>query len=263
MKTFPFKPDLRIFQIEDTLVVTFDSRCPFDATRSLHSVRVPVDYQMMSVKVSNFADKVDSDGMRRICGTIHLVVTDKEGREEALLLSDCTMTFVAPMQKSLPLYEQLVTPSQVANTVCQGVSEALNAALHNLLQDLERTARHAARFALKSTLSTTEAEPKAPGTFVRRPSPISRFWVPPANDEQSPTWKKRLKFATIVVGAGILTWVVMGSYFSNQPPREKAAVAAAMNPQDIDAQIRLTTEVLKEMGLNPGKPQDVGCLGRQ
>ncbi|MDR2208666.1 MAG: hypothetical protein LBE22_06825 [Azoarcus sp.] len=247
MKTFPFKPDLRIYRDSDLLVITFDSKCPQDAARGLRSVRIPVDYKMMSTKVEGFVTKEDADGVRMTCGKVSLVVVDKEDQEMTHLLAECCMTFEPPFQKSLPLYDRLITPPQVAFVVHQGVAEALNAALNAFLQDFDPA------LPIPEKVIRQEKTSLLPRFLKGREAP--------ANDE-APLAKK-LKFAAIVLGAGVLTWVLMGSILSDRTPSGKTAIAAAMSPQDIEAQVKITTETLKQMGINPGNPQEMGCLGQQ
>jgi hypothetical protein len=266
MKTFCFKPDLRIYRDGDLLVITFDSHCPQDATRGIRSVRVPVDYKTMSVKVDGFTTKDDDEKLRTICGTIWLVIANKDEQEETHLLAECVMMFEASMLKSLPLYDKLPTPKQIGHFVHQGVAEALNAALNAFLQEYELTCQYQ-RF----QVGQGAHEPTPTVTMVPQRSRDLASWfsqkvrqgrsIAPANDEH-PTMKK-IKFAAVVLCAGLVAWVGMGAVITKQTPVEKAAVAAAMNPQDIDAQVRLTTETLKQMGIDPGNPQEMGCLGQQ
>ena len=261
MKTFSYRPDLNLYHLGDEFILTFDSRCPQDATRGMRSMRIPADYLDMVVKIEGFTIKEDGDGVRAIPGSVHLVVADKNG-EKKYQLSDSVMIFSAPYKKGVPQYDNLITPPQVAYAVYQGVSEALNRVLNEQLWGIVQTSKRAVQVAATLPPETTESLPRAKPSQPPRPSQADA-----TNDnlfDRCKSWLTNNKKKVLAVPlVAIVTWWGMSLIYTPPSPVEKAAVAATMNPQDLEAQIRLTTETLKQMGIDPGSPQDMGCITPQ
>ena len=261
MKTFFYKPDLNLYHLGDEFIVTFDSRCPHDATRGMRSMRIPADYLDMVVKVEGFTIKEDGDGVRAIHGSVHLAVVDKNG-EKKYKLSESVMTFMAPLQKGVPQYDNLITPPQVAYTVYQGVSEAFNRVLNEQLRGIMQTSGHAAQVVTTMPPTPAETMPNAKPSLSPRPTQADA-----TNDslfDRCKSWLSNNKKKVLAVPlVAIVTWWGMSLIYPPPSPVEKAAVAATMNPLDPEAHIQLTKETLKEMNIDPGTPQDMGCLTAQ
>jgi hypothetical protein len=75
------------------------------------------------------------------------------------------------------------------------------------------------------------------------------------------------KTVVAAVAAPMVLWTMMwgvGHIGRKTDPVEQAiAKMAVQNPDSIRAQVDLTKETLKSMGLDPGKAGDVGCLTQQ
>lgn len=252
-KMLTFTPDLRIFANEDALVVHFDTRSPLDTQRAARCVQVSKNFKQLSFALEGFdAQSITDDvgkGYRSIGGKIVLtVITDASSEEKRFDLAYCN--FVLPAIGGKPKKGgvfHFIPTEQFEYVVRQGVSTAFSAALSEYCNSCRSQGISIVGSQLQST-------PTVQGVNVTSGA---------ANDDNA--FKRKLVMS--VIAAPILTLFVAwgGSSFFNQSSPIEEAVARQMvqDPESIAAQVELTKQTLKQMGLDPGQSGDIGCLAPQ
>lgn len=247
-----FTPELRIFGDGDQLVFAFDSAFEMDVMRAARSIKLPAEFKQLSFALDGFNDNsVSDDGDRRsVVGKINLIITDVNGDETTHELADCKFMLPAIGRKRGAV--QFVPVSQVEYAVRQGVSDALGAAIVDF---------YSARYASGNIAQALMVPAENGASRLPEASPSRRR---AANDEPK-AFRRKMMLA--IVGAPLLVLFVAwggGKVFTPSSPIEDAvARAMVQDPASVAAQVELTKETLKQMGLDPGQSGDIGCLTPQ
>lgn len=251
-KMLTFTPDLRIFANGDLLVVHFDTRSQLDTQRASRCVQISKNFKQLSFAIEGFdAQSITDDlgkGYRSIAGKILLTVTtDVSNEEQRFDLACCNFVLPAIGGKPKRGVFQFFTAEQFEYVVRQGVSASLSAALSEYCNSCRSQG-------LSIVSSQLHSPPTVSGVNVTSSA---------ANDDSA--FKKKLVMS--VIAAPILTLLVAwgGSSFFNKSSPIEEAVARQMvqDPESIAAQVELTKQTLKQMGLDPGQSGDIGCLAPQ
>lgn len=220
-----FSPFVQIVRTGERIAVMFDSQCADDATRIPRIVYVPCEMDGLSWSVF-LSDSGTS--------CVDLVVSNGDAETHHRLGE--------------------ITAKVEHAAVQQGLANAFQGALAAFLQ----TGRQIA--ATGSDVASLDPPRDAYGPS--HPSP----GTPAA--QQLPAGRTFLKSVSAVAAIGVLGFLGIYSFSvisGHEADPIKAAVAQnmAQDPASITAQVELTKETLRQMGLDPGRGGDLGCLAPQ
>lgn len=267
-----FNPDIRIVAIDaNDVAVTFDSAAAHDDARAPKVVRISRDFTALTVKVEGFLDAPDSSlgDRKEFLGSIKLVVSADKGDTEHMLAEPDLWIGAESRNRKGNVPFNFPSASAVQRAVRHGVAAALTRAL-------------AAYYAKEGQMdsigrmpapSLVPAEgrvmlPSAPVPAATHAGVFDAFTASAANDgspESKSRFRKRLVMLAVATPLAVYGLLWLGGTVSKKPDPIQDAVAKAMvqSPAAAQAQVDLTKETLKQMGLDPGKSGDVGCLAQQ
>jgi|GEM_PF-1824350 len=273
-----FHPNITIVSVEPTqIAVMFDSCAAFDSARSPKTVIFPRQFKELRVAVTGFLDKPESDiwKQKEFSGEIKLVVTTGDGEVEFTLAQP--ELWIASTGQERKGDRPFIFPSahDVMMAVRQGTAAALARALDEFLgRESDFSGYHRASGLYKGQDSTmvkaaahnTGESYWAIGAIPRLlRSRGARASANDAGDSGNKQYRKRLIVAAVV--SPVLVFVicaVVGRFWSKDDPIHAAvAQEITQSAPSMQAQVELTKETLKQMGLDPGKSGDVGCLAPQ
>lgn len=262
-----FNPALSIVAVdENDAVVTFDFASANDSERAPKALRIPRKFAELTVVVAPFESLGDLGDRKEYRGTIKLSIKPLEGEAVEHVLAEPRLWLDAESRnrKKGAHPFNFHSPEAVTRAVRVGVANALSRALGAFY----------GKEAHMDTLSRSPAQPvaaAAPAALAdARPASgfaaaMQSFAVPSSAANDDPAEKKRFRkkvifaaIATPLVVFGLLT--AGGALKKNDPIQDAVAKAMTQNPSSTQAQVELTKETLKQMGLDPGKSGDIGCL---
>lgn len=262
-----FNPALSIVAVdENDAVVTFDFASANDSERAPKALRIPRKFNELSIAVTAFESLGELGDRKEYRGSIKLTVKPLEGEAVEHVLAEPRLWIDAESRnrKKGAHPFNFYSPEAVTRAVRVGVANALSRALGAFY----------AKEAHIDTLARSPAQPVAAAAPVAladaRPATgiigaIQSFAAPATAANDDPAEKKR--FRKKVIFAAIATPVVVfalltagGALKKNDPIQDAVAKAMTQNPSSTQAQVELTKETLKQMGLDPGKSGDIGCL---
>jgi hypothetical protein len=275
MELEKFNPTISIVAADQTdVIVTFDFASSNDTARSPKMLRVPRKFKELWVEVTEFTspETGESGDRKQYCGQIQLVVQPEQGDKASHVLATPVLWLEAAGRNKKKGEKPFIfhAPSVVTSAVKTGVSNALIRALlaFNLtegqIDKAQRAPQQAAFYpAATAPASAVDDSQRTWG------SAVSNLILPAsaANDgvAASPGFRKKVIVAAIA--APVLVFLVLsvgGAILKRQDPvHEAVARAMAQDPKSTQAQVELTKETLRQMGLDPGKSADVGCLAPQ
>lgn len=222
-----FVPFVRITRTDDErIAVMFDSACDEDATRTPRIVFIKCDIEGLSWQV----DEEGDEGAKVL--RVYLTIGGGEGATQYLLGT--------------------ISGGFAAASVRPALSDAFHTAFAAYLQSNQRFS------ALGSVPSPTATQNEASHAYVRPPQHLTE-----------PTGRRAfLKSVGAIAAVGMLGFfgVYVFSAFSGRsvdPIQAAVAQNMAQDPASILAQVELTRETLRQMGLDPGRAGDLGCLAPQ
>lgn len=260
-----FNPALSIVAVdENDAVVTFDFASASDSERAPKALRIPRKFNELSIAVTAFESLGELGDRKEYRGSIKLTVKPLEGDAIEHVLAEPRLWIDAESRnrKKGAHPFNFHSTDAVTRAVRVGVANALSRALGAFY----------AKEAHIDTLARSPAQPvtaAAPVADVRPASgivgAIQSFAAPATAANDDPAEKKR--FRKKVIFAAIATPLVVfalltagGALKKNDPIQDAVAKAMTQNPSSTQAQVELTKETLKQMGLDPGKSGDIGCL---
>lgn len=249
-----FNPELHLFRDDDRTLVVFDTNLACDQKRAPRSVALK-PFDSITLKVEGFDQPEDKDGATVVKGIIAL-----EASDGTHTLADCELVFAPAPQKggkrrpAQTAAEPVFPVADVEYLVRQRVSDALSAALVRYGSVLETVP-----YAAPAGAVAVQAPAQGAGLLAAPPRPLVGGNRVAANGKAG--WKRYAVAAAIplVLVAGF--FAVVGK--KKDPLEMAVANAMAQDPKMIEAQVNLTQETLKQMGLDPGKAADLGCLAAQ
>lgn len=256
-------PDIRVAAIDgDAVAVSFDSRASNDAEREVKVVRIKRGFTSLSIAVEGFFDAQGTvlNDQKEFSGVVKLKVTeDDDASVVEHVLAQPKLWVQAQGKQRKGLGYVFPSSTEVQRAVRQGVADALGRALaayYNKEAHLDALTRAPARpmsVEPRPAVAAIEAEVLA----GQMPAPVDA-----ANDEAQSKkrhWRRLLVAGGAPLAVVAVLWVIAG-LTRHDPIQEAVAKSMAQNPASVQAQVELTKQTLKEMGLDPGKAGDVGCL---
>lgn len=260
-----FNPALSIVAVdENDAVVTFDFASASDSERAPKALRIPRKFNELSIAVTAFESLGELGDRKEYRGSIKLTVKPLEGDAVEHVLAEPRLWIDAESRnrKKGAHPFNFYSTDAVTRAVRVGVANALSRALGAFY----------AKEAHIDTLARSPAQPVAAAAPVADVRPasgivgaIQSFAAPATGANDDPAEKKR--FRKKVIFAAIATPLVVfalltagGALKKNDPIQDAVAKAMTQNPSSTQAQVELTKETLKQMGLDPGKSGDIGCL---
>ena len=264
-----FNPDIRLVAVDsDDVVVTFDSGIYEDKARAPKAIRFPRRFSELGILVSDFTSPGSSGSRKEYHGQIVLTVTGADGTTEHVLAKPVLWlesTGRNHRKNADPF--NFHSPEDVTDALRNGVATALTRALvafYGREAQVDSAARQPAHALSAASAIRADAGPAAAATAA---------WFPeaPAANQPAPTPRSGVKpnlvgrrvlaaFAGVAVVVGAV-WAT--SHRQRDPIHEAVSRAMSQDPASTQAQVELTKETLKQMGLDPGKSGDVGCLAPQ
>jgi len=251
-----FAPELRIYEFDSGTAVIFDSLSPTDEARAARTIYSPKRLKQLDFRLEGFDEQnmVDFGDHRTITGKIILVFTDDAGVTDYELAAPVFVLGATGKAKKNGVHTFEAVDAAEYN-VRQGVSDALIGAMSDYFAAASGLGA-AAPYAPYPMMAPVGAPTQGAAVVGVRTRGMAA-----ANDEKR---SYRRKMAGIIVGTSLLIWVVAwgGSRLLRPVNPIEDAVARAMqrDPSSVQAQVELTKQTLQQMGLDPGKGGDIGCL---
>jgi hypothetical protein len=253
-----FNPQIHIAAVDDhDTVVTFDSAAIFDSERSVRALRIERRFRDLSVAIEGFDEVSTREGDEAVeyRGTVRLRVKSADSQDQDLVLAQLQLRPVAI--RSWVGARAYPTAEQVAHHVRQGIATAFGRALKAYYEKEEQL----------DTLARTANEPAAdalpgPPELARSSGIRSRARGRALPSSLSDQRRSRARMIAAVVGAPVLliACLMIISPRKHDPIADAVARSMIQNPASVQEQVDLTTRTLKQMGLDPGRSNDVGCL---
>ena len=243
MKKAPeFKPEFCLIERNDhKMVVLFDTATEYDEFRAPRLVTIDTDgVQAITFKLNGF-DPV-TNGQDQICeGKIELLAQKPDGEVRNYELAECKFRYTSESK-----------PDKSGNYVFPSSF------------DTKQNIRHGVADAF-STAALTQ-----PGNFqfntIQTPTQHILAQQPAAIGYHTQPEQKRFNWRVLAaVVAPIVLVAMLWGYVKSRtdPVQEAVARAMATDPNARQEQIDITRQTLREMGLDPGKAGDLGCLAPQ
>jgi hypothetical protein len=281
-----FNPEIRIVAVGDALIaISFDSCSEQDVSRAARVVHQNRNFDEMSIVVDGFANDPNTElGDRKpyrgrvllrvkpgiAAGSAAPAADDAAAPAEStdLVLAEPTLWLDAIGRDRKRGAGACIFPSSdsVLSFVRQGACNAFSEALEEFFsrEAYVDTARRA-HVATAGTppayfhdASASSGNASVRGLASRRPP---RAAESPA--KRQARFKRQIAFA--VVGTPVvviaLMWFVGARH--SDPIREAVAQQVLQSKESRESQVELTKQTLKEMGLDPGRSNDIGCLAPQ
>lgn len=257
-----FQPDLRVIArgtSRNRLTVVFDTASDLDLKRSPRIVMV--DMQGVNCITTRVDDLIaEISGVNQIVtGKINLLTQKDDGTTTVHLLADIELNLECEVKAGKNA--QLSFPSEVEleYLIRHGVADAfVDASLDMMVIDDPVTV-YPERQSQDDVLS------RQPWVYNGAPAYEIRSSTKTRSDVRSsaPMSKKMMAFIGVLV---VLFFVAtLKIIFAAPADSVQAAVNNALtnDPRARDEQIEITRQTLREMGLDPGKNGDLGCLAPQ
>lgn len=243
-----FEPELRVVArgaASHRMVVVFDTATDMDRKRSPRIVMIDTD------GVDSIATSVDEIGeqdhalYRVYTGQINLITKKKNGEQEKYLLSDFELKLENNGKRDKDGHFVFPTSFEVEQTIRQGVADAFTDA----------------------SLEMAVGGDVAPVVGWDRPV-VAGYAAPafaavPERDkaDAAPSRMSKKMLAFMALLTVLLVAAVLKIMSTPSDPLQAAVNRALANdPAARDEQIEITRQTLREMGLDPGKNGDLGCL---
>lgn len=231
-----FEPIIRIIDDEKALLVMFDSASSEDITRMPRLIRVDLPAEQFFLKMEH-AEATSTQA------ALNVYLTVKSGdNETAYLLA--TITSTKNDERCRKIYD----------AISSAFSHALQVYLNQKNQHISAEGLHEAVLPLRHT--------SANGVGKNNGVQHDLLVAP----RSTSAWKSVAKSAAVavvligVVGLFFIMLPSMGASGVADPIQAAVAENMVQDPASITAQVELTKETLRQMGLDPGAAGDLGCL---
>jgi len=263
-----FNPALSIVAVdENDAVVLFDFASTNDSERAPKALRIPRKFNELSLAVSPFEALSELGSRKEYRGKVSLELTSLAGERVVHVLAEPRLWIDAESRnrkRGAPSPFNFYSADEVTRAVRTSLASALARALSAFLGK-EGQIDTLGRSPMQA-ISAPVAVPNQ-GRFAAAIQSFATAELQPAsNDElvEKKRFRKKVIFwaiGTPLVVFGLLT--AGGALKPNDPIHDAVANAMAQNPSSTQAQVDLTKETLRQMGLDPGKTGDIGCLAPQ
>lgn len=251
-----FVPDLRIVaRGSDRLMVMFDTATDLDLRRSPRLVMVDMSgVTNISTGIQGI-EVVDAIDKQLVTGRINLLATRPNAEPETYLLADFELHLHAQGRPGKDGKFTFPSPSEIEQMILQGMADAF----------------------ADASIAYGEASGPAGAVATAAPAPADRSpsWARPApayagigtirQNTARASGKSRWKTYLVTGLAALLLLGAVAKIMSapSDPLQSAVNKALASDPRARDEQIEITRQTLREMGLDPGKNGDLGCLAAQ
>lgn len=267
-----FKPKMQIVAVgNENALVTFDSAAEYDIGRSPVALRIPRDFSEIKIQLGDVVESPDGDrdSKRPFRCQLKLMAKPSSGDEIYYNLADLHLR-LAPVSK--PKRGAPATDFPATYAVAAAVQQGVAAALAEALVDFAAREGELA-VARQFPANAYVVDPRFVDGDRSTSATNSSYGAPVKNRQRAAneTDADRKKFHKQMVAAAVLTpviviggmWLASGKSKPADPIQEAVAQAMIQSPAAAQAQVDLTKETLKQMGLDPGAAGDTGCLAVQ
>ncbi len=250
-----FAPELRVVArgtASNRLVIVFDTATDLDLNRSPRIVMIDTEgVTSITTSVDEIAahDRVTD---QIVSGAINLL-TQKDGSEPVkYLLAQFELQLEGSGKVSKDGKLSFPSLSEIEQIIRQGVADAFTDASLEMASEPASAGEYHGQGGF-------ERQPWAP-----RPVPAYVSAGPVASMRTSAAAKPRLS-KKMIAFVGILAVLLLAAALKimaapTDPVQTAVNKALANDPRARDEQIEITRQTLREMGLDPGKNGDLGCL---
>lgn len=241
MESFVFQPIIRFVKFP-TRSIAFDTQLNTDGNRELFAKVVSIhteDRVLESFVCTNNIEYEDDDVRKQRFVSAPIIYVQKfaDNREETKELATIRLTFPGVKMKGKFHYPDI---RDIETAINRKLADAFMVAI-----DIEIGA--------SSFESIMPSNNVVRGNFHRQANPMV------AEKRLSPVFKS----AALVLFFPLLIAVIWGVGKLNSRTDQVYLSRFANNPQAIASQVETTKTVLKNMGLDPGKSGDIGCLAKK
>lgn len=251
-----FAPELRVVArgtASNRLVIVFDTATDLDLKRSPRIVMIDTE-GVTSITTS--VDEISTEDQvvhQLVSGKINLL-TQKDGAEAVkYLLAEFQLQIEGGKASGKDGKFSYPPESEIEQNIRQGVADAFTDA------SLEMASEPAPAGEYRRGQDFPERQPWAP-----RPAPVYAGAGPALSMRASAAAKPRLS-KKMIAFIGLLAVLLLAAALKimaapADPVQAAVNKALANDPRARDEQIEITRQTLREMGLDPGKNGDLGCL---
>lgn len=255
-----FAPELRVVArgtASNRLVLAFDTATDIDLQRSPRVVMVDTT-GVLSISTSVDDLQYEDSVLRRyVTGKINLLTNAGAGDPAKYLLADFKLALECDGKRDKEGKLNFPPEHEIEQTIRQGVADAFaDASLDMVADPISATATDGHPY--------IGGEPQA---WVARPALAYAAAGASAVRTSTAASKTRMskKMLAFLGVLGVLLLVAVFKIMAAPSDPVQVAVnkALANDPRARDEQIEITRQTLREMGLDPGKNGDLGCLAAQ
>lgn len=254
-----FAPEIRLASRgPDTneLLVIFDSAMSEDLKRSPRLVVIGVEHlSAMSITVEP-KETVNRVTHCTFEGSIFLVTSDAaEGAQKKYLLAEYAIQLDGqgrPDKNGTLLFPPDAAINQL---IRHGLADAFSDAQHELLDTELQIA-----MAINSPASGAGYALMADSPVVTHQPDRKSSTARAEDSSKSKPWGMKMWTIMALIGLLMVAAVVKIASSSNDPVQKAVDRALANDPASVNQQIEITRRTLQEMGLDPDKGGDLGCL---
>ena len=257
-----FAPELRVIArgtASNRLVLAFDTATDIDLQRSPRVVMVDTTgVQSICTSVEDL--KCEDSVLRRyVTGTINLLTNTGEGDPAKYLLADFKLALDGDGKRDKEGKTNFAPEHEIEQIIRQGVADAFADASLDMVADTI-TAPAASAPSENRRYEGGDFQPWMP-----RPAMASAAGgtVRTSAGKSSARMSKKMMAFLGVLGVLLLVAVFKIMAAPSDPVQAAVNKALANDPRARDEQIEITRQTLREMGLDPGKNGDLGCLAAQ
>lgn len=258
-----FAPELRVVArgtASNRLVLAFDTATDIDLLRSPRVVMVDTT-GVLSISTSVDDLQYEDSALRRyVTGKINLLTSTGAGDPAKYLLADFKLVIECDGKRDKDGKLNFPPEHEIEQIIRQGVADAFADASMDMVADPVATA---------ATATPADVRPCVGGgdSMSLMPRPALAYAGTGAMRANAAVSKTRMskKMMAFLGVLGILLLVAVFRIMATPSDPVQAAVnkALANDPRARDEQIEITRQTLREMGLDPGKNGDLGCLAAQ
>lgn len=242
-----FQPYISIFTENDITVINFDSNMTYDLNREPKKIHLEDNYfkknTFISMKVGD-VKLINGKDNKFLEADIDLYL-GINGFEDKKKVNLHKIKFLASELEEIDIYKiKLLLNDKVADAVSQALDQNYSSDVMNYQANDNSSKTH--------RLNGPDINELGSQSDIQK------------NSSKRKTWKYGKKLGIGILSLFIVTtslWGVKSFLFNSTEP---SITEIQNNPDAINAQVQLTRETLKSMGLDPSKVEsDLGCLAQQ
>lgn len=261
-----FVPELRVVangSASHRLVLVFDTATDLDLLRSPRIVMVDTEgVTSITTSVEDLA--VEETLLRQFAtGKIQLVTQKGAAEGSKYLLADFKILIEAVGKPDKGGKMNFPPASEIEQLIRQGVADAFSEASIDMIHNDQSAAATSSPSSLVDQGPSRSAAAWGPRLAMAQQGVGHGSGATRGSAGSRAHMSKKMMAALALLALLLVVAIFKIATASNDPVQVAVNKALANDPRARDEQIEITRSTLKEMGLDPGKNGDLGCLAAQ